>query len=355
MYEFPPSWWPPSNYSLSGLPVFLVVTVAGLLVVSIRVRGEDWHCVLRTAILVGLPPTMMLWQQQFVSRIYQPIRGPLVSILLLTLSLIALQAALRAVWKYRKSGHSWTSICRVVAGGVCCGLVIPVLCRPPEVSAAPEAAYRTQCKNNLKQIGLALHSYHDQQQMFPIAIQPQFDRSWRVTILPFMQQNELYEHYNQDETWDSLANAPLAEVRIPSFDCPGRLQRFDEQHRFLSAYAAVTGPGTAFGEDEYVRLNSFRDGQASTLMAVEACGTRMIWTQPQDISTETQKLQINAPGTQLHRSIGIMSSYHQGGAQALMADGSVRFISDQISETTLQRLTTRNGEPVGQEQLEFEF
>ena len=80
---------------------------------------------------------------------------------------------------------------------------------PPAALAARQASVRTQSLNNLKQIAIALHNYHDTYKTFPAAVQlgpKNTPRSWRVTILPFVEQRALYEQYRQDEPWDSENN-----------------------------------------------------------------------------------------------------------------------------------------------------
>jgi len=345
MHEFPPSWWPLSNYGLGAFPVMMFVVVAIVLLLSIRVSGTWKSCVVRTAVLVGIPGTMMMAPERWQPSMYLPVPFSFSGVAWLLLVVIALQAVVRAFWKYRTVPNTLASAEILFAGGIVCGIVVVVLLQPPPVSMAREASRRTQCKNNLKQIGQALHNYPDVNQMFPIAVQPRYDRSWRVTLLPFMDQAKLYEHYNQDAAWDHPDNAPLAMEVVRSLDCPSRPFRLDDQGRFLSAYAAITGSGTAFGDKEYTDIKSFTDGLSNTLMVAEACGQQVIWTQPNDVNpnSEDSELQINAPGDALHKSNGVMSSYHVGGAQVLLGDGSVRFISERTDQEVLHKVMTRNG------------
>ena len=93
----------------------------------------------------------------------------------------------------------------------------------PAVQAAREAARRSQCVNNLKQIGLAMHNYHAQQNKFPGAAitnkQGKPLLSWRVAILPLLDQQGLYEKFKLDEPWDSPHNRALLTsilFRLPS-------------------------------------------------------------------------------------------------------------------------------------------
>jgi len=348
MHDFPPSWWPLTNYGLGAFPVMMFVVVAIVLLFSIRVTGSWKSCVARTAVLIAIPGTMMLAPERWRSSMYLPVPFSFSGVAWLLLVVIALQAVVRAFWKYRTAPNNLASAEILFVIGLACGFLIVFLLQPPPRSVAREAARRTQCKNNLKQIGLALHNYHDVNSMFPIAVQPKFDRSWRVTVLPFLDQAPLYERYNHDATWEHPDNAPLAAVVVQTLDCPARPFRLDDHDRFLSAYSAVTGPATAFGDREYVKMNAFTDGLANTLMVAETCGKPIIWTQPKDVNTATDEPKINAPGDALHQSNGVMSSYHFGGAQVLLGDGSVRFIGEQLEPELLRQLMTRDGNSHGE-------
>jgi len=101
---------------------------------------------------------------------------------------------------------------------VCGGILVALLL--PAVQSAREAARRAQCSNNLKQIALAFHNYHDTYRTFPPAYIPDEDgnpkHSWRVLILPFLEQRALYEQYNFDEPWDSPNNRIVGNASIPT-------------------------------------------------------------------------------------------------------------------------------------------
>jgi prepilin-type processing-associated H-X9-DG protein len=353
MHEFPPSWWPLSNYGLAGLPFGLTILVAVLLILSIRMTGSRWVFIMRLAILIALPPIVWRWQKYHDPAIFHPIKGQVTGSLMVALIIVAFQGVFRELRKYRQAGQSWKSIGTASLVGSLIGILGLVTLWPPAVSHAPEASARTQCKNNLKQIGLALHNYHDRHQMFPIPVQQNFDRSWRITVLPLMDQEKVYARYNQDAEWDHASNLPLAEEIVRPLDCPGRPVRTDNQGRFITAYTALTGPGAAFETGKYIRLRDFTDG--TTLMVTEACGKQIVWTEPKDVSTETDVLQINAAGPQLHQSNGIASSYHMGGANMLMSDGSVKFTSQNIDREVLEKIVSRAGEPIRQETLETDF
>jgi hypothetical protein len=105
-------------------------------------------------------------------------------------------------------------------------LVIPCLIALllPAVQQAREAARRTQCKNNMKAIALAMHNYHDTYGSFPPAYIPDENgkpmHSWRVLILPMLDQQFLYSQYDFDQPWDSPANRSVMDRMPAIYGCP---------------------------------------------------------------------------------------------------------------------------------------
>jgi len=223
---------------------------------------------------------------------------------------------------------------------ICSGIPIALLL--PAVQAAREAARRSQCTNNLKQLALAMHNYHDTYKCFPPAYVADEDgrpmHSWRVLLLPYLEQQPLYEQYNFDEPWDSPANLALADIMPDVFRCPS-----DPSTPFSNtSYAMIVGPGTLFDGTRPCRIADISDGTSNTIMLVEAAGSGINWMEPTDLDVQKLALGINNPSGQ-----GIRS-YHPGGANVAMCDGSVRFISATINPQTLKALITKaGGEPVG--------
>jgi len=216
---------------------------------------------------------------------------------------------------------------------LCSGILIALLL--PAVQAAREAARRSQCSNNLKQIGLAMHNYHDAYGSFPPAFVPDEDgrpmHSWRVLILPYLEQGYLYEQYNFDEPWDSPANLALARSMPNVFQCPSGATGLAE-----TSYAVIEGPGALFDGPDAFKLRDVTDGTSNTIMVVEVAGAGIQWTEPRDIDLEQFALRIGGPS-------GGIRSEHPGGANAVIADGSVRFLADSIDPTTLEALITKGG------------
>lgn len=224
--------------------------------------------------------------------------------------------------------------------GVAALCIVPILIALllPAVQAAREAARRTQCANNLKQIGLAFHSYQDVHGCLPPAYLADKDgkpmHSWRVLILPFLEQQNLYNMYKFDEPWDSQNNLRVAEMMPRVYQCPSAVSggRFTD-------YMVITGPETLFDGAKSASLNQIADGTSNTLLVVEAKGASTRWTEPVDIELAKSSL-MTFGGPQ-----GDIGSNHRGGggAQALFADGSVKFLRKDVPPQTLKSLATKAG------------
>lgn len=225
-------------------------------------------------------------------------------------------------------------VAMVMCGGVLAALLLPA------VQAAREAARRAQCTNNLKQIALAMQSYHDVYGAYPPAYLADANgkpmHSWRVLILPFVGRQDLYARYRFDEPWDGPNNSQLAAPTPAVYRCAS-----DPATANTTDYVAITGPGTMFDADKSINQRSITDGMSNTLLVVESTQAGINWMEPRDLNAGQMTFTINGPG-------GEISSKHPGGAVAAMADGSVKFISGSVAPQTLRALSTPAGrEPVG--------
>lgn len=210
-------------------------------------------------------------------------------------------------------------------------LAIATVVALPALQQAREAARRTQSQNNLKQIGLAFHLYHDAHGHFPppVLIGPddKTPYSWRVAVLPFLDQKALYEQYDRTQPWDSEHNQKVLEQMPPQFKSPN-----DDAGSTNAAYFVLTGQDTAAGETngEGTKIPDITDGMANTLLVVES-KLDIPWTKPEDIPY--------SPDTALPKFGG----FHKPGFFGLRADGSVTYFSEHIDENLLRALITRNG------------
>jgi hypothetical protein len=214
-----------------------------------------------------------------------------------------------------------------------------------QMGSARPTVLRMRCKQNLTSIGRALSGLAAKDGRFPAATDQSLGRppqSWRVTLLPQIS-GGIQSGYDASQPWDSVANLPTARTEIEVYSCPAVGYPRDEQNRWLSPFALVTGPGTIFPDGRSLRLKEITDGTSSTLLAVEAVGLCMVWSEPRDFDVSTDSIGVDLPGTAFGRSPGLLSSYHPGCANALMADGSVIVIGKGIDPKVLKSLTTAAG------------
>lgn len=226
---------------------------------------------------------------------------------------------------------------RFIRSGIAAAGLFIVACTTFQlVSCGREGPRRFSCTNNLKQITLALHTYHDVHHRFPPAyIADENGRpmhSWRVLILPFLEQNSLYDRYDFNEPWDGPNNRLLLAEMPDVYRCP-----HDTTSTPTTSYVAIVGPETAWPVATSVRLGGIRDGPGRTVLVVESHDAAIPWMQPADLESPVLVPRINRwPGP------GI-SSAHPGGAQAAFADGHVEFLSDSLAPDEVRALLTISG------------
>jgi prepilin-type processing-associated H-X9-DG protein len=240
----------------------------------------------------------------------------------------------------KSSGGAWGVIAIILAvfgiGGVLCAGILAALLIPA-VQSARTAAQRMQSSNNLKQIALAFHNYESTYKQFPAAYQLDAEgkrtMSWRVAILPFLEHANVYQMYKSDQPWDSDANQAATNIPILTYKNPADTKAGPME----TSYMVVTGPGTLFEDDKGIRFSEVADGLSNTILAVEVVGTGVKWAEPKDLDINTMIFKINGGGA---NAIG---SPFANGANVALADGSVKFLSNNMLESTLRAMITRNG------------
>ncbi len=242
----------------------------------------------------------------------------------------------------------------------------------PAVQQAREAARRAQCRNNLMQIGLALHNYEmSQERLPPGSVNPSgpirseakgYHVGWVVQILPYLDQPNVFSHFNFSVSVYDPANVPAVSAIIPILSCPsqgggGGRCSYAGCHHDVEAPIDVDNHGVLFLNSN-IRYRDIRDGAATTIFVGEHGGDFLGWPSGTRSTLRNTGGPINGnlippgtvimpppPGANLEPlivSVGGYASVHTGGAHFLLGDGAVRFINQAISLDVLQTLAHRS-------------
>jgi prepilin-type N-terminal cleavage/methylation domain-containing protein/prepilin-type processing-associated H-X9-DG protein len=185
----------------------------------------------------------------------------------------------------------------------------------PAVQKVREAANRTKCQNNLRQIGIGLHNFHDAKGYFPGNTRPSGLKSvrerWFTRLLPFIEQGNLYQYYDETTNWDSPNNLVVTSVRLPVAQCPStplpNRQDIDEALGFANPDVAVTDYAGIYGlwptfltangitqpnplgvlskiDGVNVSFSDVTDGASQTIHIVESAGRPYVYQNGQVVS-----------------------------------------------------------------------
>ena len=301
----------------------------------------------------------------------------------------------------RRAAFTLTELLVVIAIiGVLVGLLLPA------VQTAREAARRSSCSNNLKQQGLAFHNYMSATQAFPSSRPNNEDMSWCTALLAYFEEGNLAATYDTSVKWDTAANVAAAQTKIPMFVCPsadvsrlaagagapaavvGKVMGPSDylvMHRVRQGFYLANGlpdPGDdlegSLNRDGPTREREFRDGFSKTFLCMESANRPNHWIKQSGVLRPTGSLltrpegygwsdpdggagsmdgtqasdgTINDKNTGSPNGTCIMNcnndseplSLHPSGISALMADGSVKFVTENVSAATWAAAITRNG------------
>jgi hypothetical protein len=201
------------------------------------------------------------------------------------------------------------------------------------VVQAREAAKRMVSANNLHQMALAMHNYHTVYQKFPTYAN--FDKngkpllSWRVHILPFVGQEDLYKQFHLDEPWDSEHNKKLI-AKMPSTYALARNSKLTKEGKTI--YLAPLGESTMFPGPRPIKITDVTDGTSMTLFLVEGSDDHaVIWSKPDDLHYDASNP---------FKGLG---KRWNGGFWAAFVDASVHLIPATVDKETLKALFTIAG------------
>ncbi|MHB8952966.1 MAG: DUF1559 family PulG-like putative transporter [Pirellulaceae bacterium] len=238
------------------------------------------------------------------------------------------------------------NLTELLAVVVVIGVLIALLL--PATQSARESARRMSCSNNLKQIGLALHNYHDVHKQFPPAtigpynVPRERQFSWIVALLPYLEQQSTYDALRLDLPWDHPHNAGLLPMYRPPVICPSDPASPTTQEGYArTSYVAVTGanftdgpgrPEGILGLDQGLSLGEISDGTSNTIMVAEV--------------TDGGPWFAGGTGTARRIDSWLQNrawSQHAGGGNVVFADGSVQFLSATTDVQSLRSMATARG------------
>jgi prepilin-type N-terminal cleavage/methylation domain-containing protein/prepilin-type processing-associated H-X9-DG protein len=258
----------------------------------------------------------------------------------------------------------------------------------PAVQKVREAANRMKCSNNLKQIGLGLHNYHDTYNSFPPGgtTSGKDGLAFHVLILPFIEQDNLYKQFDLNQSHGSATNKPLGFTRVPIYMCPSAVNlvtgnKAEGDGAATTHYHGNGGPNDlatnkylvvatmngglaqqgVLGRDTKHRIADITDGSSNTFLVGETSWTRpggadvgyRVWhrgcnAQAGQACCSCRNV-ANAPNTvwflggNTNYSNFSFGSIHPGGTHFLFGDGSTRFVSDNVALGVLLATSSRNG------------
>jgi hypothetical protein len=196
--------------------------------------------------------------------------------------------------------------------------------------------------NNAKCVCLALLGYYDKHAKFPPAMakneagEPLL--SWRVAILPYLDETVLFNKFNQDEPWNGPDNQRLIAFEPRVFISPKATGQAPGETNILG----IVGPDTVLTADGGNNLKDVTDGTSNTIVAVELAGAGITWSEPRDVSVD----EFIAAMQRKPWDTGLRPVYPQG-VICCFADGAVRLIPVDTPPETLRAMCTRaGGEPV---------
>jgi hypothetical protein len=237
--------------------------------------------------------------------------------------------ALRDISRSRgRLGGQGLAIAGLITGGLgmlCTLTAAPFALLVPAVQKVREAAARVQSQNNLKQLAIAMHSYHDSYGHLPAAAE--HDKagkpllSWRVTLLPFLGENNHYRQFRLDEPWDGPNNKRLLSPMPAVYRHPQDKDMSSDR----TVYQVFVGPSAPFTKTRGLRMTDITDGTANTILIAEAA-QGVPWTKPDDLDFDP------------NRPLPALGGQFAGGYNAAAVDGAVHWVPKDTPELTLRAL-----------------
>ena len=206
-------------------------------------------------------------------------------------------------------------------------------CVPRRQGPGFRASKRSMCANNMKWLGLALHQYNVDHGTLPPAFIPgdagKPAHSWRILLLPYLNQPDLYDTYRFDEPWDGPNNSTLAAKMPDVFRCPSCVENTPPTH---TNYVACIHDDSVLSGSVPNPLSAIKDPPQETLLLSETQTRAVHWMSPFDV-----------PSTEMYADLADGIGIHDRGFNAIMADGAAMFLPHTMTQADFDSLVTRSG------------
>lgn len=339
------SWVPlQTEFRIAHVVMSLLITVLVCCLFQVRRRGASVAGICTWAATIVATPFLAIYVWPGRGQYGLESLGLFVLWYVLVAWLICLAGMIQShvsISKHRKSSALRWSLTFLAALGTMAFVFLLL----PDPGHPREASRRSACQQNLKNLGLTLWNYYDIHKELPASVSGNPPVSWRVRLAPIMDSDlrAIARNYDRSMTWDSPSNEPVAKIFVSAYMCPSRqLPQTDDKARVFTDYTMPVGTHTLDSAKPRGPQN-IADGASNTIAIVEASGLNIVWSEPRDSNINHDLPGINLKGMRNNDSPGIMSSWHVGGANAAFADGSVRFLYQDIDPLVLKALTTANG------------
>jgi len=220
MYEFPLTHHQPlftaTKWWLFGWHSFVMIAGLGFMCYLLRRKRQPHFydsmltfgaATLLTVILLSVDRTVALLPEH-------------VGLFIFVVWISAVSTIVRVLYRLVEQGDSEGAVLSVIAMTISGGLLIALLLPAIE---QPRGHHRPLCKNNLKLIGLGLHNFHHADSQFPAAASGEPPHSWRIDLLPYIDQAPMHKEYNYDLRWNEESNETIAKTKMKVFKCPNDL------------------------------------------------------------------------------------------------------------------------------------
>lgn len=222
----------------------------------------------------------------------------------------------------------------LVVGALVIGVAVAILA--PAVQSARASSLKLKSAEKLQLIAQAMQAYHTDYGVYPPAYLTDGNgkpkHSWRVLILPYLGERQLYQQYDMNQAWDSPTNMALVS-RMPSvYASPGD---DSASTSYETSYMVVVGRATVFpGGDKSLNMNQITDSPGNTILVVESTESGVNWMEPKDLTASSMEYAVNGAATNCIRS------HHPYGAQVVFADGKTHYLTNDLPPEYIEALTT---------------